>query len=188
MIASSHLSYPRPEYPRPERRRGTVEGHDWLNLNGPWQFRFDADKRGTDDRWFDPAAPEWREQIIVPFCWESLAAWGEADAAGNDNYYSTRVFRNPLEVTRANHRSALRYEVGWYRRTIQIPPTEAWQNKRVILTIGAADFFTDCWCNGVHLGHHEGGYTPFEFDLSAILNRGDGRNRALLVLRVEDPM
>ena len=68
-----------------------------------------------------PDPPEWREQIIVPFCWESLAAWGEGDAAGNDNYYSTRVFRNPLEVTRENHRSAARYEVGWYRRAIEIP-------------------------------------------------------------------
>src|SRR5262250_3468330 len=131
---------PRPEYPRPDRQRGTAEGVDWLNLNGPWQFRFDADRRGLDEKWFDPDTPDWREQIIVPFCWESLAAWGEADSAGNDNYYSTRVFRNPLEVTRANHRSALRYEVGWYRREVVIPDLSAWRDKRVILTIGAADF------------------------------------------------
>ena len=23
--------YPRPEYPRPDRQRGTLEGYDWLN-------------------------------------------------------------------------------------------------------------------------------------------------------------
>src|ERR1041385_3278940 len=182
-----HLCYPRPEYPRPDRQRGTIEGHDWLNLNGPWQFRFDGERRGVDEKWFALDPLDWREQIIVPFCWESLAAWGEADAAGNDNYYSTRVFLNPLDVTRANHRSALRYEVGWYRRWIEIPDNPAWKNKRAILTIGAADFFTDCWCNGVHLGHHEGGYTPFEFDITDALKEGQGK-RALLVLRVEDPM
>ena len=71
--------YPRPEYPRPERQRGTIEGLDWLNLNGPWQFRFDPNRVGVKERWFDPALPDWREQIIVPFCWESLAAWGEGD-------------------------------------------------------------------------------------------------------------
>src|ERR1051325_8583025 len=181
--------YPRSEYPRPDRQRGMIEGDDWLNLNGPWQFRFDGDGRGRQQQWFEPDALEWREQIIVPFCWESLAAWGEGDAAGNDNYYATRVFRNPLEVTRENHRSASRYEIGWYRREVEIPQTEAWKNKRVILTIGAADFFTDCWCNGQHLGHHEGGYTPFEFDLTdALEHSADGRRRALLVLRVEDPM
>ncbi|HWD92287.1 MAG TPA: glycoside hydrolase family 2 TIM barrel-domain containing protein [Verrucomicrobiae bacterium] len=180
--------YPRPEYPRPDRQRGTIEGDDWLNLNGPWQFRFDGDRRGNEELWFTPDNAEWREQIIVPFCWESLAAWGEGDAAGNDNYYATRVFRNPLEVTRENHRSAVRYEVGWYRRIVEIPPTDAWKNKRVILTIGAADFFTDCWCNGKHLGHHEGGYTPFEYDLTDALVERDGKRTALIVLRVEDPM
>ena len=74
--------YPRPEYPRPDRQRGTIEGEDWLNLNGPWQFRFDGDGRGKRELWFTPDTQEWREQIIVPFCWESLAAWGEGDAAG----------------------------------------------------------------------------------------------------------
>lgn len=188
MLSPSHLFFPRPEYPRPDRQRGTLEGHDWLNLNGPWQFRFDGNRQGLEEAWFDPNAPEWREQIIVPFCWESLAAWGEGDTAGNDNYYSTRIFRNPLEVTRENHRSASRYEVGWYRRVVTIPSNEAWQGKRVILTIGAADFFTDCWCNGKHLGHHEGGYTPFEFDMTDAMKHENGQWRALIVLRVEDPM
>jgi hypothetical protein len=183
-------SIPRPEHPRPDRQRGRVEGVDWLNLNGAWQFRFDLHRRGVDERWFAPDKPDWREQIIVPFCWESLAAWGEGDAAGNENYFSTRVYVNPLEVTRANHRSAQRYEVGWYRRWIEIPDGGAWRKKRVILTIGAADFATDGWCNGVHLGRHEGGYVPFEFDITDALSAPDahGVRRGLIVLRVEDPM
>jgi hypothetical protein len=183
----NRFAYPRPEYPRPDRQRGTIEGVDWLNLNGPWQFRFDGDRVGEEERWFEEQG-EWREQIIVPFCWESLAAWGDGDAAGNDNYYSTRVFKNPLEVTRANHRAAPRYEVGWYRRRICIPNAEAWRGKRVILTIGAADFFTDCWVNGRHLGHHEGGYTPIEFDITEALSEAGNSREALIVLRVEDPM
>lgn len=180
--------YPRPEYPRPDFQRGTLEGYDWLNLNGPWQFRFDGERLGVAEGWFRSDGPDWREQIIVPFCWESLAAWGEGDAAGNDNYYSTRVYRQPLQVTRANHRSSERYEVGWYRRLVEVPDNDAWEGKRVILRIGAADFFTDCWCNGEHVGRHEGGYTPFEFDLTATLNKEHGKGRAMLVLRVEDPM
>ena len=164
--------FPRPEYPRPDLQRGRIEGLDWLNLNGPWEFCFDGDRRGTDERWFDPAQGPFTEQIIVPFCWESLAAWGQGDAAGNNNYYATRVFRDPTQVTRVNHRSAPRYEVGWYRREVHIPrDASAWTGKRVILTVGAADFFTDAWCNGQPLGRHEGGYTPFEFDLTDALGR-----------------
>lgn len=181
---------PRPEYPRPDRQRGRHEGIDWLNLNGPWQFRFDLHRVGVTECWFAPDRPAWTGQIIVPFCWESLAAWGEGDAAGNDNYYSPRVYINPAEVTRENHRSAARFEVGWYRREIEVPSDGVWQNKRVILTIGAADFFTDCWCNGIHLGQHEGGYLPFEFDLTDALAPPDARGMrtATLVIRVEDPM
>jgi Beta-galactosidase/beta-glucuronidase len=180
---------PRPEYPRPDRQRGLIEGTDWLNLNGPWQFRFDPQRRGLDEEWFSPTGPDWREQIIVPFCWESLAAWGETESAGNDNYYATRVFLRPLEVTRENHRIAERHEVGWYRRHIAIPDNHHWRNKRVILTVGAADFFTDCWSNGQHCGRHEGGYVPLEFDLTDTLSPSDGEfRRATLVLRVEDPM
>lgn len=188
MFPSSFI--PRPEHPRPDRQRGRVEGVDWLNLNGAWQFRFDGDRRGLDEKWFEPGGQDWREQIIVPFCWESLAAWGEGDAAGNENYFSTRVYLNPLEVTRSNHRSARRYEVGWYRRLVSIPGSHAWRQKRVILTIGAADFATDCWCNGVKLGHHEGGYTPIEFDLTEALGAPatDGSRTGLITIRVEDEM
>jgi hypothetical protein len=178
---------PRPEYPRPDRQRGFVHGVDWLNLNGPWEFRFDADNRGVEQQWFAPGEQRWDDQIIVPFCWESLAAWGESDAAGNDNYFSSRVYRNPLEVTRFNYRDAARYEIGWYRRTILLPRNEHWLGNRVILTIGAADFVTDCWCNGQHLGRNEGGYIPFEFDLAEALQSRDGSLAATIVLRVEDP-
>lgn len=182
-------AYPRPEYPRPDFQRGTLQGHDWLNLNGPWQFRFDPKRAGIQEEWFKADDRTWREQIIVPFCWESLAAWGEAESAGNENYYATRVYLNPLEVTKDNHKFAPRYEVGWYRRWVEIPNNEAWEGKRVILVIGAADFFTSAWCNGQHLGDHEGGYLPFEFDLTdALETLADGARAGLILLRVEDPM
>jgi Glycosyl hydrolases family 2, sugar binding domain/Glycosyl hydrolases family 2, TIM barrel domain/Glycosyl hydrolases family 2 len=180
---------PRPEYPRPDRQRSFLQGVDWLNLNGAWEFRFDSDDRGRSEQWFEPDEQPWPDQIIVPFCWESLAAWGEADAAGNDHFYSTRVYRNPLEVTSQNYRSAARFEIGWYRRAVQIPINDNWIGKRVILTIGAADFYTEAWCNGHRLGTHEGGFTPFEFDLTNTLQRNtNGQLSGRIIIRVEDRM
>lgn len=181
---------PRAEYPRPDRQRAFVHGSEWVNLNGAWEFRFDGQRVGERLGWQEPGGVRWAEQILVPFCWESLAAWGEADAAGNDHYFSQRVFLNPLGVNRFNYRDAPRYEVGWYRRRVRLPHNAFWEGKRVILTVGAADFFTDCWCNGRHVGHHEGGYIPFEFDLTEALvpASSGGYEEATLVLRVEDPM
>src|SRR5688572_12244356 len=182
-------AYPRPEYPRPDFQRGTIEGLDWINLNGPWEFRFDRERIGEREGWLKPDDLVWREQIIVPFCWESLAAWGEADSAGNENYYATRVYLNPLEVSKENHRFAPRYEVGWYRRWIKIPKSEAWEGKRVILTVGAADYFLDCWCNGKHFGRQEAGYLPAEFDITDSLETlADGSLHGCIAFRVEDPM
>ncbi len=177
---------PRPEYPRPDRQRAFVDGVDWLNLNGPWEFRFDPDDAGVEHGWFTPDEQLWSDQIIVPFCWESLAAWGESDAAGNDNYFSSRVYRNPLEVTRFNYRDAARYEVGWYRRRISLPQNDHWCGKRVILTVGASDFATDCWCNGEHVGRHEGGYIPFEFDITDAISVANDAAQVTIVFRVED--
>lgn len=180
---------PRPEYPRPDRQRGFVHGIDWLNLNGAWEFRFDPDRAGLAERWFEPSGDRWADQIIVPFCWESLAAWGEADAAGNDNYFCSRVYRQPLEVTRENYRSAARHEVGWYRRTVRVPENPAWAGRRVILTVGAADFLSRAWCNGQELESNEEGFTPFEFDITDALGRDDdGHLSATIVFRVEDAM
>src|SRR5437764_4317195 len=180
---------PRPEYPRPDRQRGFVQGVDWLNLNGAWEFRFDPDRVGIVEGWFDPNEKRWPDQIVVPFGWESLAAWGEEYAAGNANYFCTRVYRNPMEVPRENYRNAARHEVGWYRRVVRIPKNDAWHERRVILTVGAADFFTQAWCNGRELGSNEEGYTPFEFDITDRLQRdGDGALSGAIVFRVEDPM
>jgi len=44
---------PRPEYSRPDRQRSFLQGVDWLNLNGGWEFRFDAGDHGRDKQWFD---------------------------------------------------------------------------------------------------------------------------------------
>jgi len=72
-------------------------------------------------------------------------------------------------------------DIGWYRRNIQIP--ESWKGKRVFLVIGACDWHTTAWLDGKKLGEHQGGYTPFEFDLSDFIVYGKKHD---LVLRVDD--
>ncbi len=186
-IAYAHARIP--TAPRVSATRSAAQLRARRGLAKPERSAGISIRSGREERWFELREEErWPDQIMVPFCWESLAAWGEADAAGNDHYYSTRVYRNPLEVTSENYRSAARFEIGWYRRTFTIPPNDHWRDKRIILTVGAADFFTEAWCHGHYLGRHEGGYTPFEFDVTDALSNEDGVRRGAIVLRVEDPM
>jgi hypothetical protein len=77
---------PLPEHPRPDFHRT-----DWLNLNGPWQFRFDKDGAGLKEKWFE-STPGFSETILVPFPWGS-----------------------PLSQVQDQGTT------GWYARTVQVP-------------------------------------------------------------------
>ena len=57
-------------------------------------------------------------------------------------------------------------DVAWYSRTITIP--KVWKGKRVFLVVGASDWKTEAFLDGKPLGSHEGGYTPFEFELKDV--------------------
>ena len=72
-------------------------------------------------------------------------------------------------------------DIGWYRRTLDVPAN--WRGQRVFLTIGASDWQTTVWLNGQELGKHEGGYTPFSFELTPYLKAGQAQQ---LVVRVDD--
>jgi hypothetical protein len=74
--------------------------------------------------------------------------------------------------------------IGWYARDITVP--EAWSDRRAFLVVGAADWRTTAWLDGKELGTHEGGYTPFEFELTGILHATSATAAHRLVIRVDD--
>lgn len=69
----------------------------------------------------------------------------------------------------------------WYNREFSVPVT--WKSKRVLLHFGAVDWKADVWVNGVKVGEHTGGYTPFYFDVTPALIKGVNT----LTVRVWDP-
>lgn len=75
------------------------------------------------------------------------------------------------------------YENGvWYRRAFSAP--DSLINHAAILKFLAVNYVADVWLNGSYLGWHEGGYTPFAFDVSNVL-RFDTVN--VLAVRVDNP-
>ena len=72
-------------------------------------------------------------------------------------------------------------DIGWYRRDVTVPA--AWKGKRVFLVVGAADHDTDCWLGDVKVGSHSGGYTPFEMELTDLVDWGKPQK---LTMRVWD--
>jgi len=70
---------------------------------------------------------------------------------------------------------------GWYRQRFT-PPTVA-PGEHVRISFGAVYRNARVWLNGELLGAHEGGYTPFEFDVTARLKPGEPN---LLVVRADN--
>ncbi|GAA4466418.1 hypothetical protein GCM10023189_48440 [Nibrella saemangeumensis] len=72
-------------------------------------------------------------------------------------------------------------DIAWYQRSITVPAN--WKGQRVFVTIGASDWLTTVWLDGQELGKHQGGYTPFSFELTRFLKPGQPQK---LVVRVDD--
>lgn len=144
-IGQETASIPLPEHPRPDFMR-----EQWLNLNGVWDFRFDNQNAGENEKWFNGSVA-FDKKILVPFPWGSKLS-GVAKEA----------------------------DIAWYSRKIEIP--SGWTGKQVFLIFGACDWKTKVWLDGQLLGDYQGGYTPFEFDITPYLKPG----QQTLILKVDD--
>jgi len=70
--------------------------------------------------------------------------------------------------------------VAWYRRRFDFDDGLA--GKVAILHFGAVDYHAIVWLNGRRVGEHEGGYLPFDFDVTDLLQPGEN----VIVVRVTD--
>ncbi len=70
---------------------------------------------------------------------------------------------------------------AWYRLGFDLP--EFRDARHVLLKFGAVDYFCEIFVNGVPVGTHEGGYTPFSFEVTSFVHSGLNE----LMIRVVDP-
>ncbi|HSL28993.1 MAG TPA: family 1 glycosylhydrolase [Anaerolineales bacterium] len=73
---------------------------------------------------------------------------------------------------------------AWYMREFEVPADWLAQGRALVLGFGAVDYFADVWLNGIKVGAHEGGYLPFELDITAAARTG----KNVLKVRVQDPL
>ena len=71
--------------------------------------------------------------------------------------------------------------LAWYRRAFTVPPEN--KDGHLRLHFEAVFYLARVWLNGQYLGEHEGGYTPFEFDISSIAQPGE---QNLLAVQVDN--
>jgi hypothetical protein len=142
-------------YPRPQLVRPC-----WCNLSGRWEFAFDDADVGIADAWWEAGAP-FDRTIVVPF---------------------------PPEAPASGVAATGLHPVVWYRRHLTRPDLVAAglgvQGDHVVLHFGAVDYQAKVWLAGTYLGRHDGGHTPFSFDVTHVVSASD--SPWTLVVRAED--
>ena len=96
---------------------------------------------------------KWDGEILVPFCLESKLG----------------KVQRLLDGT----------EALWYRRTFEAKTSA---REKLLLNFEAVDYRCEVFVNSTSVGKHQGGNTPFFFDVSAAVKNGANE----LVVRVED--
>ena len=129
-----------------------VPTHDWqarprIDLDGRWRVEnvdLDVDLTMTDRAASLAAIEDESAGRQLPDYDE--AGWGSVSVPGTVNA--------PPDGVQGG---------AWYRTTFEVP--REWAGRSVRLHFGSANYVADAWLNGSWLGYHEGGSTPFAFDV-----------------------
>lgn len=120
-------------------------------LDGLWDFALDPGGVGRDDGWWRAPLPGARK-IPVP-------------SSFNDVLVDRDVHDHVGDV--------------WYQRDVFVP--RAWDGRRIVLRFDAACHRAVVWFDGERVAEHEGGYTPFEADVTAQARPGESHRVTVVV-------
>jgi beta-glucuronidase len=112
-------------------------------LDGMWSFTADSGGVGREEGWWRAALPG-ATAMPVP-------------SSFNDVYVGPRPHDHVGDV--------------WYQRRVRVP--RGWAGQRVVLRFDAATHRAVAWVGDTRVAEHEGGYTPFEADVTGLVEAGD---------------
>jgi len=121
-------------------------------LNGKWNAIVDLYCRGE----------------VLGF-YKNLKPVGKTDFI---EYNFTSAFRLDVPGDFNSQLPELKFYEGnvWYQRTIKVDKSA---DKRQFLYFAGANYLTKVWLNGKELGLHEGGFLPFQFEITALAQNGE---------------
>ncbi len=120
-------------------------------LDGIWSFALDAAGAGRAEGWWRATLPAARS-MPVP-------------SSFNDVLADPKVHDHVGDV--------------WYQRSVFVP--RGWAGQRIVLRFDAATHRAAVWVGDTCVAEHEGGYTPFEADVSALVQPGQEFRLTVLV-------
>jgi beta-glucuronidase len=120
-------------------------------LTGLWRFRLDPAGEGRSAEWFKRPLADAAE-MAVPASFNDVVA----DPAVHDYFGDL-----------------------WYQTTVRVP--RGWDGQRIVLHFESATHRATAWVNDAEVVAHEGGYTPFEAEVTEHVRAGDEARITVLV-------
>lgn len=131
------------------------------DFNEGWEFHM-GDIQDPFQAEKDKAA--WT-QVHLPHDWSIL------DYELQDSLHEGPFFKNLPGGADVGY---LRNGTAWYRKAFDTPPNI--QNKRIILSFDGVQSQMELWVNGILIGEHAYGYTPFQLDITPALREPGNAN------------
>jgi len=145
-----------------------VYGRDHQILNGYWHYLVDPLETGYYDYRRNPTPTG----FFMDQKTDNVNTFKEYD------FDSAPVMPIPGDWNTQNA-ELFNYEgTLWFKHTFNYEPSD----KQVFLYFGAANYDTKVYLNTKKAGEHEGGYTPFNFNVTALLKKGSNT----LIVKVDN--
>lgn len=137
-----------------------VQAYESCLLNGDWNYIVDVQEEGYYDYRMNPmrngffinAKPQKPEDLI------------EYD------FDKSPTMKIPSDWNTQDEKLFFYEGTVWFKKSFQaVPMTEC----RTLLYFGAVNYDCHVWVNGKKAGHHVGGFTPFNYDISDLLKKGE---------------
>ena len=145
------------------------DGRKTVSLDGQWQTIVDPYESGfynyryqpSDNGYFKNAKPKTKSELIE-YDFDSSAL---LQVPGDWNTQQDQLFFYEGTI--------------WYKKSFDY---QRRPNTRLFVYFGAANYFADVYLNGEKVGQHEGGFTPFNFEITKLV-RDTGN---FLVVKVDN--
>ena len=142
-----------------------ILGRQTTSLNGAWHYIVDVQEEGYYDYRMKPmrngffinAKPQ-RPEDLIEYDFDKAETM---QIPGDWNTQDQRLFFYEGTV--------------WLKRSFEFHPETG---RRTLLYFGAVNYDAHVYVNGQKAGHHQGGFTPFNYDVTDLLK--DGENQVIV--------
>src|SRR6266700_5878443 len=146
-----------------------TDGRKTISLDGQWQTIIDPYETGYYDYRYQPSADGY---------FKDAKPKTKSDLIEYD-FDTSESLKVPGDWNTQQERLLFYEGTIWYKKAFDY---QRKQNTRLFVYFGAANYLADVYLNGQKIGRHEGGFTPFNFEITSLARDRDN----FLVVKVDN--